>query len=295
MRIAVMGAGAVGCYYGGMLARAGHELTLIGRPRHVEAIRQRGLLLETSAFSASLPVRAETSAQAVAGAQLVLFCVKSTDTDRAAAEIAPFLADDALVLSLQNGIDNVERLRACVRQRVAAAIVYVAAEMAGAGHVRHHGRGELLLASPLPGELQDFAAAGIPLLETDNLAGALWAKLIVNCACNAVSAITQRPYGQLWQDQGIRALMRAVVLECEAVASAEGVCLPDAVWATVERIMETMPEQRSSTAQDLALGRPSEIEHLNGHIVRRAAALGLDAPVNRTLLALVKQLERSAE
>jgi 2-dehydropantoate 2-reductase len=297
MKIAVMGAGAVGCYYGGMLARAGHEVVLIARPRHVEAIRRNGLLLETLTFREYVPLRAETDPAAIAEAELVLFCVKSSDTDSAARAIAPWLAADARVLSLQNGIDNVERLRAHVRQRVEAAIVYVAAEMAGDGHVRHHGRGELLLAHDALSEhlRRDFSAAGIPLQETDNLNGALWAKLIVNCACNAISAITRQAYGSLWQDLRIRALMHDVVSECEAVAKAEGVRLPDDVWATVERIMITMPEQRSSTAQDLAQGRRTEIDHLNGLVLRRAEGLGLAVPVNRTLLALVKQLERSAE
>src|SRR5258706_10709632 len=145
MRIAVMGAGAVGCYYGGMLARAGHAVTLIGRARHVDALRRAGLLLGTQSFRAHVPVQASTEASAVRGATLVLCCVKSTDTEAAAADLAAHLEPDALVLSLQNGVDNAERLQALLRQRVAPAVVYVAAEMAGPGHVRPHGRGELVI------------------------------------------------------------------------------------------------------------------------------------------------------
>lgn len=293
MKIAVMGAGAVGCYYGGMLARAGHEVVLVTRPHHVEPIRRNGLLLETQAFRESVPLHADTDPAAVSDAELVLFCVKSTDTDSAASAIAPHLATNALVLSLQNGIDNVERLRAQLNQRVEAAAVYVAAEMAGAGHIRHHGRGELLLADDtlVEAQLCDFRAAGIPVQLTDNLTGTLWAKLIVNCACNAVSAITQQPYGALWQSASIRALMRAAVDECLAVASATQINLPGNEWETVVRIMETMPDQRSSTAQDLAQGKKSEIGHLNGYVVRQAQAQGLAAPVNQALYALVTQLE----
>jgi 2-dehydropantoate 2-reductase len=145
MKIAVMGAGAVGCYYGFKLARARHEMVLIGRPQHVEAIQRHGLRLETQTVDERIRVAASTEASAVQGAQLVLFCVKSTDTESAAAAIKPHLAPDAVVLSLQNGVENADRLRALLQQQVVAAAVYVGTEMAGPGHVRHHGRGELVI------------------------------------------------------------------------------------------------------------------------------------------------------
>jgi 2-dehydropantoate 2-reductase len=124
MKIAVMGAGAVGCHYGGMLARAGNEVVLIGRPQHVEAVERQGLRLETQAFDEHIRVSASTEGSAVQGAQLVLFCVKSTDTESGAAAIKPHLAPDALVLSLQNGVENAEQLRTLLLQEVAAAVVY---------------------------------------------------------------------------------------------------------------------------------------------------------------------------
>src|SRR5436190_5633798 len=118
MKIAVMGAGAVGCYYGGMLARAGHDVTLIGRPTHVDAMRRDGLLLDTQTFKSQVAVQASTEPSGVGGAALVLFCVKATDTESAAAAMAPHLAPDTLVLSLQNGVDNADRLRAVLAQPV---------------------------------------------------------------------------------------------------------------------------------------------------------------------------------
>src|ERR1700731_1499918 len=139
MKIAVMGAGAVGCYYGLKLARAGHDVVLIGRPQHVEAIERQGLRLETQTFDEHIRVSASTEESAGQGAQLGLFCVKSTDPESAAAAIKPHLAPDALVLSLQNGVENADRLRAVLQQEVVAAAVYVGTEMAGPGHVRHHG------------------------------------------------------------------------------------------------------------------------------------------------------------
>ena len=111
MKVAVMGAGAVGCYYGGMLARAGHDVVLIGRAQHVDAIRAQGLRLDTQSFDERVRVAASTDAHAAAGAQLVLFCVKSTDTESAAQQLRPHLAQYALILTLQNGVDNPERIR----------------------------------------------------------------------------------------------------------------------------------------------------------------------------------------
>jgi len=294
-RIAVMGAGAVGCYYGAMLARAGHDVALIGRAQHVEAVRRSGLRLQTSTFDTSVPMRASEDPSAARGAKLVLFSVKSPDTERAGAALAPHLEPDAAVLSLQNGVDNAERLAAVLRRDVIPAVVYVATEMAGPGHVLHHGRGELVIgpSAASPRIAAAFTAAGVPVEISDNVAGALWAKLIVNCSYNALSAITQLPYGRLVQGDGIPAVMRDVVDECLAVARATGVDVPGDMHQAVPRIAETMPAQFSSTAQDLSRGKPTEIDHLNGLVVRKGAALAVPTPTNRLLVALVKLLERT--
>jgi len=288
-----MGAGAVGCYYGGMLARAGHDVVLVGRPQHVEAVRRAGLRLQTSTFDAQVPMRASATPDAVQGAALVLFAVKSPDTEAAGKALAPFLGRDAAILTLQNGVDNAERLAATLGREVLSAAVYVAVEMAGPGHVRHHGRGELVIGrgSASDAMVAAFGAAGVRVEVSDNVDGVLWAKLIVNCAYNALSAIAQLPYGRLAQGAEVPAVMRDVVEECLAVARAAGVEVPGDMHAAVQQIARSMPEQRSSTAQDLARGRKSEIDHLNGVVVRKGEALGVPTPANRALLALVKLLE----
>jgi 2-dehydropantoate 2-reductase len=294
MRVAVMGAGAVGCYYGAMLARAGQDVVLIGRPLHVQAVQQHGLRLQTQALDVQVPMAACTEPTAVIGADVVLFCVKSPDTAAAGQALAPHLAPHTVLLCLQNGVDNAERLRAVVPQEVAAAVVYVATEMAGPGHVRHHGRGELVIAPcSIADELvADFAAAGVPVSISGNVQGALWAKLVLNCAWNALSAITRLPYGALAQGDGVRPLLDQVVDECMAVAAAEHVVMEGDVRAAVLRIAETMPSQSSSTAQDLARGRPTEIAHLNGLVVQRGQAHGIATPVNAALTTLVRLLEQ---
>ena len=198
LKVAVMGAGAVGCYYGGMLARAGHDVTLIARPQHALAIERNGLRMQTTTFDEQVRLTASTDASAAQGADLVLFCVKSLDTESAGIELGPHLAPGVLLFTLQNGVDNADRLRSVLPQHaVAAAVVYVATEMAGPGHVRHHGRGELVIEPSSRSEAvaQALIAAGVPTDISGNVRGELWAKLILNCAYNAVSAITQLPYG----------------------------------------------------------------------------------------------------
>jgi 2-dehydropantoate 2-reductase len=297
--IAVLGAGAVGCYYGGMLARAGHRVTLIGRQPHVDAFATSGLRFEGLNFDERVAVEASTKAAAVRGAKLVLFCVKSTDTDAAATQIAPFLEPDAIVVNLQNGVDNTERIQAQVANPVVPAVVYVATEMAGPGHLKHHGRGDLVIGS-LDGKVtldilqrvqRLLAAASIPVTISGDVASGLWEKLVVNCAYNALSAIAQLPYGKLIQGTGIREVMRDVVEETLAVAKASGIHMASDMLARVYKIAEAMPTQYSSTAQDLARGKPTEIDHLNGYVARRGEALGIPTPANRALQALVKLLE----
>ena len=296
MKVAVMGAGAVGCYFGAMLARAGHAVTLIGRPQHVEAVNRKGLYLDSKSFQEHVPMSASTDAAAVAGSDVVLFCVKSSDTEAAGRQIAPHLGEKTVLLTLQNGVDNAERLQAALPQEVIPAVVYVATEMAGAGHVKHHGRGDLVIGASASSEAiaAQLIAAGVPVTVSDNANGELWVKLIVNCAYNAISAISRMPYGQMVEGDGVPAVMDDVVMECLAVAKAAGVIVPGDVRVSVPGIAGAMKEQFSSTAQDLMRGKPTEIDHLNGYVVRKGAALGVPTPVNRVLHSLVKLLESKA-
>jgi len=293
-RIGVMGAGAVGCYYGAMLARAGRAVTLIGRPQHVQAIERSGLRLQTSASDETISMRASTEPSGLRGAELVLFSVKSSDTEAAGRAMAPYLERGAAIVTLQNGVDNAERLAATLEREVIPACVYVALEMAGAGEVRHHGRGEVVLGRAPQSDTiaATLRAAGVPVEISGNVIGALWAKLVVNCAYNALSAIAQLPYGELVQGDGVPEVMRDVVDECLAVARAARVELPGDMHEAVRGIARSMPGQLSSTAQDLARRKKTEIDHLNGYVVRQGDQLGVPTPTNRALLALVRLLER---
>lgn len=296
MKVAVMGAGAVGCWFGGLLAEAGQEVTLIGRPALVDAVRAGGLRLQSAAADRTVALQATSDPAAVAGADLVWCCVKSIDTETAGAQMAPHLTAGAQVWSLQNGVDNAPRLAAVIGRPVSPAVVYVATEMAGPAHVRHHGRGELVVSpdDAPPDRVAAFARAGIALQANDNVVGALWAKLLVNCAYNALCAISGQPYGPLSKGAQVPQVMREVLAECQAVAAASGVTIPGDSHEAVRRIAESMPAQMSSTAQDLARGRRTEIDHLNGHIVALGDRLGVPVPANRVLTALVKLREAQA-
>jgi 2-dehydropantoate 2-reductase len=292
--VAVFGAGAVGCYIGGMLARAGVRVMFIGRPRQVEAMARDGLLLDTLRFRERIAVEATTAPAAAGDAAVILFCVKTLDTESAAVTLAPHITSGTAVVSLQNGVDNASRIRAASGVDAISAAVYVAASMTGPGALRHTGRGDLVLderpASPRIAEM--FESAGVPCRISENVEGELWTKLVMNCAYNAISALARARYGTAARDPLARDLMRRVVEETVAVARAAGVRLPDGdLWAEAAKLGVAMEGAISSTAQDIARGRLTEIDSLNGYVARRGAALGVDTPVNATLHALVKLLE----
>jgi 2-dehydropantoate 2-reductase len=302
--IAVVGAGAVGCYFGGMLARAGMKVTLIGRPLHVDAIARNGLRFQSGDFDKYIAIAASTDVAAVRGAGLILFCVKSPDTDEAAAAMAPQLAPDAIVISLQNGVDNVGRIRRHTGNRVIAGLVYAAAEMSAPGTVRHTGGGNLVIGTTGNARADDdhrvlddiaelFAAANVPVRISDAVETELWTKLVMNCAYNAISALGAAPYSRMVAMPDVRDVMRDAVIEVMALAKAKGVPLPDTLVEDAFKLADAMPQTLSSTTQDIAKGKRTEIDHLNGYVVREGKALGVPTPVNRVLHALVKLLEQS--
>ena len=285
-----MGAGAVGCYFGARLREAGHDVRLIGRPAMVESVSRQGLRLQSGAREAVIALEATSDPAAVGDAEVVLFCVKSGDTETTGRTIAQHLAADCTVVCLQNGVDNAQRLSAVIGRPAVPAAVYVALAMAGPGHVVHHGRGELII-GPSPGSERiaaAFIAAGVPTQVTPAVIDALWVKLTINCAYNALSALTQLPYGTLIRRPGIEATMRDIVEECRCVAASVGTALPARLWDDVLDISRTMAAQLSSTAQDVARKRRSEIEFINGHVVRVADAHGVSVPLNRLLYGLIR-------
>lgn len=309
--IAVIGAGAVGAWHGALLARAGHAVQLVGRdPAAMAALAREGLRVDsTGAPEAGFVARpgAGVSVAAVAPAALVLVCVKSADTAGVAAALAAPPGFGGIVASLQNGMGNAEALAAALGRPVLAGLVYAALERPSATQVQHHGGGELVLGwvdadgraaadAPARALLERLAAAlraaGIGARASADIEADRWRKLITNGAWNAASALAQAPYGRMAQLPEVMQLLHTLVQEGLAVAAAAGVALDAGeVHATVRGIAARMPAQRSSTAQDLARGRRSEIDALNGWLVRRGASLGVPTPAHQAMHALVKLVE----
>ncbi len=299
-RIAVVGAGAVGGYFGGMFASTGAPVVMIGRRQFVDAVNRNGLVLERPQARERIQVEATVDMSAVRDAGLVLFCVKSADTSFAATQMAPFLPGDATVVSLQNGVDNVDRIREAANISAIPAAVYVAVSVPEPGHVKHLARGDVIVGPPSEKTkyLADiFGRAGIRCQISKNIEGELWIKLLCNCALNAISALGQARYGQIAENSDARQLMQTVVEEVLAVARAAKVILPDiadtkAGMAAAMEIATQMSGALSSTAQDLNRGRLTEIDSLNGYVSRRGAELGVNVPINHALFTLVKLAEQ---
>ena len=301
-KVFVLGAGAVGCYFGGMLARAHHDVTFIARPQRVEALNTSGLEMDCKAFHETVRVKASSDLSALKDADLVLLSVKSLDTERTLAEVKSVLPSKAVILSLQNGVANIDIASKMIVNPVYAAVVYVAAGMVGQNTMKHHGRGELLVGSlgtASPADDQNlseicklFEGAGVPCSIPTQIKRDMWLKFLVNCSFNAISGIGQISYGEMVKSPGIVKLIEEITKEFLAIAALEDVKISmSEALAVNDSIATTMVTQVSSTAQDLAKGKMTEIDFLNGYIVELGKRYGVQTPYNQSVYALVKMME----
>lgn len=314
MRILIAGAGALGTVFGGFLRRAGHDVTLLGRAAHLEAIARDGLQLEGlwgAHRVGGLTVAVEAAALEGPFAA-ILIAVKSYDTEAIAEAVRPVLAADGIAVSLQNGLGNVETLEAVLGpERALGARVIFGATIPRPGCARVTVFADPTAIGPLTAErhpLRDAAArrwaaiidaAGVPAVYTDRLAALLWAKVFYNAALNPLGALLRVHYGALPDRADSRAIMDRVIDEAFAAAAAEGVAVP---WADATayreefygRLVPATFDHRSSMLQDLERRRRTEIDAINGAVWRRAAARGIDTPVNETLTRVIHLVEGEA-
>jgi 2-dehydropantoate 2-reductase len=305
--ILVAGAGALGSVVGGLLARAGWPVTLLGRRAHLEAIRARGLVVDGLFGTHRVEgLTCVTDAAALHGSYaLVLLTVKAYDTAAMAAAVADRLAPGGFFVSMQNGLGNLEAAAAAAGQgRVLGARVIFGAEVVAPGHARVTVFADpVLVGSPEPADAVRRAAAarvaaalagaGVPAEATDAILPALWAKVLYSAALNPLGALLGMTYGELAARPGTRAVMDGVIDEAFAVARAERVALPwpDAAAYAEEfygRLVPSTAGHRSSMLQDIERGRRTEIDAINGYVTARGAALGIPAPINATLTHLVR-------
>ncbi|MGH2668070.1 MAG: 2-dehydropantoate 2-reductase [bacterium] len=299
MRIAVMGAGGTGGFFGGLLARAGESVTFIARGAHLAALQSRGLAVTSRlAGDFTVPVTATSDPAAVGAVDLVLFCVKAYDTETAAAQIRSLVGPDTMVLSVQNGIDNAERIARVVgEQPVIGGVAQISsvieapgviAQTAGAGRIIF---GELAGGSSARTErlLSAFQQAGITAQLHPDIRVALWEKFLMICAFSGLTALTRLPLGSILGCAETRALFRDTMAEVEAIARAIGIRLPaGCVDRTVAMFTALEPWARGSLYYDLAAGRRLELEVLHGTVVRLGGQQGIATPLNFAIYAALK-------
>lgn len=299
-RIVVLGAGAMGSWVGAHLAEAGHDVTLVGRARHVAAVNATGLRVSGKTTLQAHP-RAVRRATEAATPDLLLVTTKAYDTARALDSALPIIGQRTRVLSLQNGLGNHEVLAREVPERnVLLGVTSHGVTYVEPGHVRHAGVGYSRVGSP-SGEHDTarWAAnlltdAGIETEVTEQVLGEVWAKVVVNVGINPITAITGLPNGALLELGHLRELMQRACEEAIEVAKAEGVQLPpDDLVIRAMKVAELTAENKSSMLQDVERGKRTEVDAICGEIVRRGLARGVDTPVNLSLSALVRGIEHA--
>src|SRR5205809_2968532 len=228
-RIAVVGAGAVGGYLGGLFACASVPTVFIRRKHFADAVNSKGLVLDKLHGQERITATATVEMSAVRDCSLILFCVKANDTSATATQMASFVRPDVTVVCLQNGVDNADQVRAAANVIAIPAAVYVAVSVPESGRVKHLARGDLIIGPPSPKTTEIanvFIRAGVSCRISDNIQGELWVKLLCNCALNAISALGRVRYGEIAQNTDAKLLMEHIIDEVLAVARAGGVVLP---------------------------------------------------------------------
>ncbi len=299
MRIAVMGAGGVGGYFGARLAHAGHDVAFVARGRHLLAMKERGLSVKSALGDLRLARPVVTDDPATLGwFDVVLFAVKLWDTESAAAAIKPLLAAGGVVIPFQNGVESIERIGAVVGEaQVMGGVAYIAAKIAEPGVIAHTGTmarlrfGAVVSAQQPAAEalLDACRGAAIDAEIVADIRQALWMKFVFLSALSGMTAATRQPIGAIRADSDMRGTFEAAMREAWSVGRARGIALPDDFIAGQMAFADGLPaEMKASMLHDLDAGNRLEAPWLSGAVARMAKDAGGSAPVNATLYAAVK-------
>lgn len=302
MKTMIMGAGAMGSLFGGLLALSGEEIWLVDIWKdHIDAIRSKGLSIEDQGEIKTVRVNATTDVASLGKADLVIFFVKTYHTEKAVRDALALQKEDTLFLTLQNGLGNEEVLcRQVDRTNVLLGVTNHGATLLGPGRIRHAGRGKTSMGE-LNGKVTDrvtritqmFSNAGIEASVSSNIHDFVWTKLFVNIGMNALTALTGFKNGQLLDHPETVRLMEALVSEAVEVARRKGIRVDGNPFEKVKAVAEATRENRSSMGQDFDYKRKTEIDAINGAVTREAERLGISVPFNQAITDLVKAIEKN--
>jgi len=301
MKFLVVGPGAMGCLFAARLKKADYNVTLLDYIQERAAkINTQGIMVEgvTGEYTVKVPA---LSGELPLAPDLVLICVKSNKTKEAGQTIKPWLTPETVVVSLQNGVGNIEILEEIFgRERVLGGVTAEGATLLGTGKIRHAGQGETIIGpqrgpdSPVEKIIAAFNRAGFKTTSVDNVNDLIWGKLIINVGINALTAITRLKNGRLPQLSGTRLIMEEAIKEAVAVVQAKNIQLPypDPLVRVME-VCEATAENMASMLQDVLKEKITEIDFINGAIVREGRSMGIPTPVNLTLTSLVQAIQET--
>ena len=301
MRIAVIGTGAVGGYFGAKLAAAGHELVFFARGKHLEVLQAAGLRVLSPNGDLHIHEADFFASAAPAGVvDVILFCVKSYDTEAAAESLGPLLSAHTAILSLQNGIDNPEKIAAVWRDRpVFPGVVYLGAEISSPGVIRHSNGGKIVFGAADGKKSQSamqierlLSEAGIPCQLSANIHEVQWSKLLWNAPFCAISCLARADVKQIVDSAPLTSLAIDCMAEVQSAAELRGVILPRALFDQTIAFSRGLGAFKPSMLQDLEAGKPLEYEAFNGIVARLLQGSGKAAPINQAFQSLLQQLER---
>ena len=300
VRAAVMGAGAVGGYFGARLARAGSEVAFIARGKHLEEMRKGGLKVKS--LHGDFHIRSLFTAEPkeIGPVDLVLFCVKSYSTEEAAEKLAPLMGRETVILSLQNGVDNPDKIaRIWGKSRTLAGVVYIGAQVLTPGTIRHSAGGRIVFGELDGGVSEEtktvhqiFAAAQVPCAISTEIRKVMWGKLVWNAPFCAIACLARATAQEIVESDALKKLAIDCMEEVREAAKCSDIDLEPSVMEEALKLSQSLGDFKPSMLQDLEAGKPLEHEAFNGIVVKLLRQAGKEAPVNGMFYAALEFLDR---
>ncbi|MFC7062131.1 ketopantoate reductase family protein [Halobacillus seohaensis] len=303
MNVGIAGAGAVGCFFGGLLQNAGHHVTFLARGNHFDVMKKDGLFINREKDNLHITNRFTDQPSDLAQSDIVLFCVKSNDTTSMANQLRPILKKNALIITMQNGVDNEELLKDFFDiDRILSVVTYVQAFVDAPGKVRQQGRVKLVLGELDPSTteeclaiIEQFQKAGIETIHSSNILEKKWNKLLWNVTFNPLSAASGARVGEILDDEPLRKTASSACSEVVQVAIKKGInVVPETTISTIFSHAELARDHQTSMLQDRLKGKSMEVESMCGSIVRQASDLGISTPTLQSIYSILNFINHQA-